>query len=334
MQKYRSLSHSPYIRQACQSLKEQCLEPSDKYIPVIISLQNIIEQVDDLFTRGSGVTAVQGSSLPDLEILRSEVSRIKRSIDFPISESRKYTKAFATNFSNGILGTALLQIHIAELLLNQSISRSSLFGLEDLRAGQPSDFNTPAFLPWLSENMMATKSIIDVYLSLPSGEEAMVSNLEWIALYCSLSLAARLELVAAQPQIQHATRQLRRLCDVSLTLRQVVLRLESASSKYRDTMDCKHALHHLGLRGRRLETWYLSHLPQEEEIGYSSASSERYTPYLDSSASTDVAALPSHARADAIDDSVISEMFLQISSDANFGNLFFAMPGLEEEAFI
>ncbi|KAJ6783510.1 hypothetical protein PWT90_02041 [Aphanocladium album] len=320
MQKHRSLSYRPYLLQVCRNLEDQNFEPSDKYLPLIISLQNVIEKVDDFFIHSRGEHNLQRSSA-DLELLRSEVSRIKGSINFPINESR----------------TALLQIHVTELLLNQSISRGSLFGLDDLHAGQHSGLHSAVFLPWLTENMMATKTIIDVYLSLPPGEEAVVSNLEWIALYCGLSLATRLDIVAAQPQIQLATKQLRRLSDVSLTLRQVILRLQTACSRYRSSDDCQHALHHLGLRACRLEAWYLRHLPLETESSSLVTNSEMQTPTSDmdgrTSAPSDAAVLASHASFDAIDDIAISEMLSQIGSDANFGNLMFAMPGLGEDAY-
>ncbi|KAJ3484690.1 hypothetical protein NLG97_g6994 [Lecanicillium saksenae] len=321
MQKYRSLSYKPYILQACRHLEDQKLESSDKFLPLIVSLQNIIEKLDDLFIHSGGPGNLSRSSA-DLEQLRSEVSRIKRSINFPINESR----------------TTLLQIHVTELLLNQSVSRSSLFGLEDLQAGQQSPLDSATFVPWLTENMMATQSIIDIYLSLPPGEEVTVSNLEWIALYCGLSLATRLDIVAAQPQMQFATKQLRRLCDVSLTLRQVILRLQSASSRYRSSDDCRHALHHLGLRACRLEAWYLRHLPPEMESNHSFTNSEIQTPTSDmegrSNTSSRAATVPGHASFDAIDDGAISEMLSQIGSDANFGNFFFTMPGLDEDAYI
>lgn len=241
----------------------------------------------------------------------------------------------------------MLQIQIAELLLNQSGSRRSLFGLENLHEAQHGDESSPAFFPWLSENILATKSIIDVCLSLPSGEEALVPNLDWIALYCGLSLVTRLDIVAAQPQIQYATKQLRRLCDVKLTLRQVVLRLNSVSSKYHGADDCKHALYHLGLRAQRLESWYLQRLPPDTTPSHSASISETYTPYLgmegpssSMSSGSDSGLPPASTHGpfpplsdDAIDDHIIAEMLSQIGSDANFGNFLFTLPGSEEESY-
>lgn len=122
---------------------------------------------------------------------------------------------------------------------------------------QPGYVDSSTFLAWLSESILATKSIVDAFWSIHVGEEVFVPNLEWIGLYCGLSLATRLDVLAARRPFQTATRHLRQLSDIQLTLRQAILRLESASNNLESNND--DALSYFTLRAKRLETWYIGH---------------------------------------------------------------------------
>lgn len=140
--------------------------------------------------------------------------------------------------------------------------RANIFGLDRLCANPTAQgpIQPSAFVAWLSESILATHSILDIFRSLPSGEEAFTPNLEWIGLYCGVSLATRLDILASQPSIRHATKYIRRLSDVSLTLRQALLRLESLVSAAGDGEG--DAMHQLSLRAKRLESWYHERLAQ------------------------------------------------------------------------
>lgn len=114
--------------------------------------------------------------------------------------------------------------------------------------------------------MSAARSVISVVLILPSGDEGAVSNVEWICLYCGLSLAVRLDLMAGDQSVPEAARRLRVFLDMPNTLRQVVMRLDSASGSDVDSTGDRDTFHHLANRARRLEEWYLDRCNRAEPL--------------------------------------------------------------------
>ncbi|OAQ96161.1 hypothetical protein LLEC1_02114 [Akanthomyces lecanii] len=315
MQKLRCFPFCPYILEASQALALQQLSPYDKFIPVMVNMQRIIENVDSLATKHKH-TGLNQSFAATVEDLRQELSYLKSSVSFPFMENR-------------ILH---LQAHTAELLLNQCTTSASVFGLEHLGDGQASQTTSAAFLSWLSESILATKSIIDVCQALMPEELPLVTNLEWIVLYCGLSLGTRLDIVAAQPQIRHATKQLRRLSDIKHILRQVVLRMESSSGDATDE-SLEQVMHGLAKRVKLLQTWHLDRLPQES--GEVEADSMRYTPtHLSSGADCDDFTSPPLTSSigltpedlGATDPLLISELLAGLGQDANCGDFSFTLP--------
>lgn len=182
---------------------------------------------------------------------------------------------------------------------------------------------------------MATKSIIDLCQSLSSEEEHVVTNLEWITLYCGLSLGARLDIVAAQPQIRHLTKHLRRLSDMQHLLRQVSLRMEASSSDDVDDAGDRSAMHHLAKRVDLLEKWHLSRLP--EQVSSSSTPSVTFTPqsgYVGNDMDLSGFAPPTLSGSTELtpesqtagDSVVLSDIFNSLGSDTNFGDFLFTLP--------
>ncbi|GKT99134.1 unnamed protein product [Fusarium langsethiae] len=178
------------------------------------------------------------------------------------------------NYRGSENATILLQLHVLDLIICQPSPDGISYGPNGFQSlQQGADQNR--FLDWLSQSMSAAKSLISVVLLLPQGEEDSMPNIGWIMLYCAVSLAVRLDLVAAQPENAQTAGHLRRILDMSHTLRQTVLRMEAASgpdngdaepSPYRD----------LARRARRIERWYLERCGPVEspEVGSIFASSE------------------------------------------------------------
>lgn len=160
-----------------------------------------------------------------------------------------------------------------------------------------------------------------------------MTNLEWIVLYCGLSLGTRLDIVAAQPQIQHATKQLRRLSDIKHILRQVILRMESPPGETADENADEQVMHGLAKRVKLLQTWHLERLPPEcREL---QTDSTGYTPnYLSSGVDCDEFATPPLTSSvgltpdelSAADPLLISELLSGLGADANFGDFSFTLP--------
>ncbi|OAA71823.1 hypothetical protein LEL_09058 [Akanthomyces lecanii RCEF 1005] len=252
-----------------------------------------------------------------VEALRQELSYLKGSVNFPLME-------------NKILH---LQAHTAELLLYQCATSASIFGLEHLGDGQYNQTTSAAFLPWLSESILATKSIIDISQAVMPEEQPLVTNLEWIVLYCGLSLGTRLDIVAAQPQIQHATRQLRRLSDIKHILRQAILRMEPSSADAIDENADEQVMHGLAKRVKLLQTWHRDRLPHEYRE--SETDSTRYTPNnLSSGGDCDDFTTPALTSSVGLtpedlgvtDPLLISELLAGLGADANFGDFSFTLP--------
>ena len=165
-----------------------------------------------------------------------------------------------------------------------------------------------AFLRWLSDSILAAKGITNVLMSLPASEEASMTNLEWIVLYCGLSLAARLDILAAHSTIAPATRQLRRFLDVGHVMRQAVLRLETAAGQ------C--VFEQLAKRAKRLQEWYLERLAQTSIPASSVGSS---TPSWNPDMLQEAA--------DTLDGQMISETLLGLGGELGLGSFSFLNSG-------
>lgn len=216
------------------------------------------------------------------------------------------------------IGILALQLHISDLLLDQYCPGENVFGLDRLQENQLHYQNTENFLTWLSDSMLAVKAVVNISLSLPVGDEPLITNLEWVTLYCGLSLAARLDLVAAHPSIIRTTKRLRQFADVGHVLRQAILRLESAA---RNTGD-QNIFLNLATKAKRLEEWYLNHLTHYATGTNSSGSSiGGYASNLGSSLLGDSELNPT------IDSLLVSEMMAGFEADPDFGTLSFVLPG-------
>lgn len=301
LQKSKTLGYKSYYLQRCQQLSMQSTEPTDKYLPLIIHAQRIIEAMNDTWA-GNADSGPFPSLKASIEELRHEIMNLKASIVFPLNESR-------------ILA---LQLHISDLLLDQYCPGENVFGLDRLQENQLHYQNTENFLTWLSDSMLAVKAVVNISLSLPVGDEPLITNLEWVTLYCGLSLAARLDLVAAHPSIIRTTKRLRQFADVGHVLRQAILRLESAA---RNTGD-QNVFLNLATKAKRLEEWYLNHLTHYATGTNSSGSSiGGYASNLGSSLLGDSELNPT------IDSLLVSEMMAGFEADPDFGTLSFVLPG-------
>lgn len=124
-------------------------------------------------------------------------------------------------------------------------------GFQNVQVAESSN----GLLDWLSQSLAAAKSIISVFLTLPGGEEGLLPNMSWVVLYSSASLAVRLDLLAAHYDMGH----LRRILDMTYTLRQIRLRLESAAGFDSSPEVPRNAFYHLNIKAQQVERWYLHH---------------------------------------------------------------------------
>ncbi|RKK95161.1 hypothetical protein BFJ68_g14887 [Fusarium oxysporum] len=235
LQKTRQFFYTPYITACCEHLASWNEYPTDKYLPYMITVQTLIEGVEDLVNNtvstNNGLQFFSGC-----QEISQKCTEIKETLPFPLSESPPL----------------LLQIHILELLLSQSSPRGTSFGLDKFN----NQFeHESSLIDWLSASMSAARSLISVILVMPQGEEIYMSNMGWIMMNCGLNLAVRLDLVAARGSISGSMQHLRRFLDMRHTLRQLVLRFEATPGQ---DAPLDHPFYALAKRIRRLENWYLS----------------------------------------------------------------------------
>ncbi|KAM0433902.1 hypothetical protein ACHAPT_003845 [Fusarium lateritium] len=240
LQKSHHFRYTPYILECCHLLTSIATQPTDRHLPYIIYLQKLTEEVDDAVTGATSTQSTTTQQLPaELHRIRERYMTTKASLPFPLSESP----------------TILLQLHVLDLLICQPSPDGVSYGPNGFQSLQAAGDQT-RLLDWLSQSISAAKSLISVVLVLPQGEEGAMPNTGWIMLYCAVSLAVRLDLVAAQAENAQTTGHLRRILDMPHTLRQIVLRMEAASGP--DLGDGeKDPFYGLSRRARRIEKWYL-----------------------------------------------------------------------------
>ncbi|KAM5350134.1 hypothetical protein ACJ41O_006639 [Fusarium nematophilum] len=124
---------------------------------------------------------------------------------------------------------------------------------------------------FFAESEQIAQQCTEIKTTLPfplseSREEAAMSNIGWITIYCGLSLAARLDLMAARGSTSGSAQFLRRFLDMPHTLRQMILRLEAAAGPAPDDAAAdRHPFDGLAQRVRRLEEWYLVHADRKAD---------------------------------------------------------------------
>ncbi|CAM1503194.1 Fc.00g079700.m01.CDS01 [Cosmosporella sp. VM-42] len=263
LQKSRHFNYTPYVFDCCQQLSNQGEQPTDKYLPYIIHLQKLTEEVDDSVARAQ--IPQSSHRIPaELQAIRDKYMYAKQTLPFPLSDSP----------------TILLQLNVLDLLLSQSSPDGSPFGLSKFQNLERTGEDQSRLLDWLSQSISAARALISVVLVLPHGQEGALPNIGWIMLYCALSLAVRLDLVAVHASISQTAHHLRRILDMPHTLRQIVLRLEAATGPDVDVDGDRDGFYHLARRARGLEDWYQQHCKQAEM----SQKGNMFTP-ADSSAS-------------------------------------------------
>ncbi|KAF4956318.1 hypothetical protein FGADI_3895 [Fusarium gaditjirri] len=293
--------------------------PSDRHLPYIIYLQKLTEEVDDAVIESTG--AIRGSrqdNLPaELHRIRERYTSTKSSLPFPLSESP----------------TILLQLHVLDLLICQPSPDGISYGPNGFQSLQQGA-DQGRLLDWLSQSMSAAKSLISVILLLPQGDEDTMPNIGWIMLYCAVSLSVRLDLVAAQPENAQTAGHLRRILDMPHTLRQIVLRMESASNSNPGDGESD-PYFGLARRARRIEKWYLERCGPVEspEVGslFGSTETSPSNPFtadigLTPSSFQDPGMVPSLQITGESDDTWMTNILADLEVDPGMNNLLFTGP--------
>ncbi|EQB54713.1 hypothetical protein CGLO_05408 [Colletotrichum gloeosporioides Cg-14] len=234
LQKLRIVTLTTYTTETADRLAEVSEYPTDQYLPYIIRLQRVAEDIDDIVKNESTLDPMQ--------------------IQAAVSDARERIDLFKSNLSFPLGDCPILvpQMHTIQLCLNQLSLPDAPFALH-----KPQNPSSQRLIQGLSESIVSAKSLVSILLHTPPGQEVYFPNIVWVMLHCGNTLAARLDLQAADPRISFMTEHLRQFSDIGHTIRQVVLRLESATSPEVDDRGDRDSFYHFLIRTKRVETWYL-----------------------------------------------------------------------------
>ncbi|KAK1721244.1 uncharacterized protein BDZ83DRAFT_584007 [Colletotrichum acutatum] len=256
LQKLRIVTLSSYITETAERLAEISEYPTDQYLPYIISLQRLAEDIDDIVKNESTLDPMQ--------------------IQAAVSEAKERVDVFkgGLTFALGDCPILVPQLHTIQLCLNQLSLPETPFGLNN-----PQNAPMQRFIAGLSESIVSAKSLVSVLLHTPHGQEVYFPNIVWVMLHCGFTLAARLDLLAADPRVGFMAEHLRQFADIAHTIRQVVLRLDAASSPDLDDRGDRDSFYHFAIRAKRVEKFYLHAQSQAAAQQQAQAQQQEISPH-------------------------------------------------------
>ncbi|CAK7228516.1 hypothetical protein SBRCBS47491_006931 [Sporothrix bragantina] len=114
----------------------------------------------------------------------------------------------------------------------------------------------------LATVVTASRSLISFMLNMTLGEEFVVTNMAWVMLSCGMSLAVRLDVLLRDGRIAPLAQHLGHVLDIQHSMRQIILRLESAASAYASNEAAsENTFQQFLQRARAIESWHAKQLP-------------------------------------------------------------------------
>ncbi|KAF6830936.1 hypothetical protein CMUS01_07530 [Colletotrichum musicola] len=302
LQRLRTIALTSYVTETADQLSENSEYPTDQYLPYIIGLQRLAEDVDDIVKTESTLDPMQ--------------------IHAAVSDAKERVETFKTGLTFPLGDCPLLvpQLHTIQLCLNQLSLPDSPFGLHN-----PRNSSSQLLIQGLSESIVSAKSLVSILLHTPTGQEVYFPNIVWVMLHCAFSLAVRLDLQASDPAISPMTEHLRQFSDLGHTIRQVVMRLGAIASPDLDDTGDRDSFYHFWIRARRVEDWYMRHQQRKQPAGRQDVSPQSFavpttTPF--SSLATPASNLPNQTP--ALEYSIATPMFPQPAVVPTTGALTFS----------
>ncbi|KAK0716061.1 hypothetical protein B0H67DRAFT_256615 [Lasiosphaeris hirsuta] len=240
LQKMRHFPYATFILESCEKLEQRAEFPTDKHLKQIVQIQRLSEEVDDIVANGTVKSTVDEANTK-LATIRNQLGTFKTQLSFALSECP----------------TLLLQLGMIELVISQRFLPGSPLPAALISASQGPRYNGAQVVDVFSDSILASKSLINILITMSPGQEKILSNLEWITLSCALSFSARLSLLAGDDRISHLTKHLQRSLDIRHTLRQVILRLSSMVSPGEDSSGDRDTFYHFLRRAEAIEAWYM-----------------------------------------------------------------------------
>ncbi|CAK7204826.1 hypothetical protein SEUCBS139899_007588 [Sporothrix eucalyptigena] len=168
--------------------------------------------------------------------------------------------------------TLYLQVYFLELHLGQMALPGFPFG--NRRPDKPIIYDAQ-LASSLATVVSASRSLVGFLISMTPGEEFAITNMAWVMLSCGMSLAVRLDVLIKDPRIAPLTQHLVQFLDIRHSIRQIILRLESAAATHASTdTDGQNTFRQFLTRARAIESWHLQRLPMagsHEDVGTDSS---------------------------------------------------------------
>lgn len=88
LQKSKHFLYTPYVAECCDIVAAQGDHLSDKHLPYIVQLQKLTEDLE-LVVSKTHAEDTSEQFVPQIQSLKSSCDKVRSSIPFPLSESRK-----------------------------------------------------------------------------------------------------------------------------------------------------------------------------------------------------------------------------------------------------
>ncbi|KAL2277754.1 hypothetical protein FJTKL_15193 [Diaporthe vaccinii] len=226
LDKFRCFPTIPLLAESCEAMAQRAEHPTDPYLPQIVGLLRMIEDVDGL-AKGTTPQQRDGTSAARISHLQYQWQSLKKSLP-----AHAATSPFLR-----------FQTRAAEFLLGEMSLPGSPFSLSE-------DPSTS-----LAETISAVKSLMDTLLSAEPDQELFFTNLAWVTLGYGLSLGVKLDILCTTCGISPATViELRRSLDIAQTLRGLIERLRMSISQHKDTDAESHPLFQFLSRAEAVES--------------------------------------------------------------------------------
>ena len=109
----------------------------------------------------------------------------------------------------------------------------------------------------LATVVTASRSLVSFFLNMTPGEEFVVTNMAWVMLSCGMSLAVRLDVLLKDPRIEPFAEHIGLFLDIRHSMRQLILRLESATAIYSSNDgSTENTFRQFLTRARAIESWH------------------------------------------------------------------------------
>lgn len=128
--------------------------------------------------------------------------------------------------------------------------------LFDQKRSQPHSAWTQFRLEVLCHGLMAAKSLLDFYMSLPLRAEMTFNNSQWIQIGFALTLASKLSVESSDAAIYDQTAEYRDSLRMSSILRNAILRTQVLITPHTDVQGDRDVFYHYEQRLKHLQWWH------------------------------------------------------------------------------